>query len=1219
MIEKLEVLKKIVCLFLCLIIAIQVLPIHNIVDAREEYEYVSTSGNEEIQDLFDLKIVGKDALNSMPAVINWISQKNTYIVGKVDSSGNVVKTYMNVPNVQMWINNQFKKQFTDGWETTMFIPQDDFIDRIGTSDADILTKYGFNLPLPEYKGEYPVITYSLTDMLIPDGNIFQKIGKGAIKLIKSLFGYSIIDAPDYHNYATLQYNNHTYYNSEQEKLIVFLSNNWNKIKDSFWLGNDSKIYFSSPKEVAKGMTITEDRAVQALAFVNSKIEEVADIKYRQALSEWWDTYCNSGWSVYLGTSHKPEKIDPPGEISKGSSIPGNPGWQEGEEEEVINQRFKDAYDEYKNWVPVLPEGWYSRVEFVPIGTVIIKPGAKAEEGNGVDITIYFQYDEDHNEINHTTNFPGKARPTNPTDNWIRNYRSVEHPSNKYEAPSAEELALLETYDKNVDDYNTWLSFITKMNNGSDYRETAGWHLFSGTNTKPATYNYYSQCLLQITKDDEKEQKEDNTEYKCSKKINGQRVIGDMAHFFVNTGVYKLNVAENNTRQARQDALKIISLLQNKLGSAYSEMMEIFLEVQYSINDARGGDYLNLDGLDFEDPRVMPYDKDTLATDSDRNLDLVDDPRVVIYKETFMGDALANSNIDFIKLFPKNAMSKFLINLGSTVSRITILIIEYTSFTWLEDVGLSPASMWTYFPVTLFTIFLMILLVIQIVLSALKYLKGSGGIGDLLTRLFVFLIAVGLVCMLTTNPNGTWNFIKRVNNKAIALAETENLKAKDGVAELYGDEVNSAATSYYIPYFNMWTKYMTGYKLNDSSQFLTSSKSLPEETDIKVPQINGKDVTLWPVILLDSFNYKGENFYIVDSTNEITYSGSSAINVNGYSVNRNAYRTIDHFLAPRVESSVSGSGKNKALNVKSTTNENYNGQFQNVDIMTLIGMDLGIINLCIVAAFKFLIFLWFWYLLYIFVFSIILDAAENRGNVKGIVLKTFSPLIGLIGFGLYASLLMNLIMHAEGFSSILINAFCIVISFKLIHIWHDMSMSTFPKTLSFIYAITKPAATRNNISRMIIRQNDEYIQNKYRDTDIINEDGSLNFELMFDINGQRPDRYKGNHFDEAYKHAALLFNNTYNDPRYGDEVSKMNAISSQYGYGALEYCKRMGYIRYNASQESDKDLNEKDLRFGKDFKNTLEEYWNNDTNEFYESHDVAQENSFVDAGEEHTYE
>ena len=88
------------------------------------------------------------------------------------------------------------------------------------SDANAMTKYGFQIPNYIYHGEMPTVLMTV-DNIIPT-KWYQALGA----VIKNAFGYSMIKAPNKKNYNTLVYRNHTYDDLYDSAIIRFIQEYW---------------------------------------------------------------------------------------------------------------------------------------------------------------------------------------------------------------------------------------------------------------------------------------------------------------------------------------------------------------------------------------------------------------------------------------------------------------------------------------------------------------------------------------------------------------------------------------------------------------------------------------------------------------------------------------------------------------------------------------------------------------------------------------------------------------------------------------------------------------------------------------------------------------------------------------------------------------------------------------------------------------------------------
>lgn len=534
-------------------------------------------------------------------------------------------------------------------------------------------------------------------------------------------------------------------------------------------------------------------------------------------------------------------------------------------------------------------------------------------------------------------------------------------------------------------------------------------------------------------------------------VNGELVLlmhikGSSINYVQHSGVILNGVAGGSTHPleykedglTRTEAIKIITLLQSKCGPTYREVMENIVTCMIQ-NAAHAGEEIELE--EYIDPRVMPYDRDTLipsgggGTEIDGDNIHISDPRVDIYKtQNIIGAFIVDGTINFDFILKNRGVTRLAINFCGVLAEWSIFLNQITNFQVLDDVGLSPTTMWQSASSTVVIILLMMILIINIVIYAFKFIRGKAGIGQILGRVGLFIGLMALVILLTdpSYSGSTWNTYKKLFNKINNVGETTIVSTMDNVEELYGDEEDSSVT-YYLTYFNLWTLYNTGYNLSAPEQIINEDD--PEAEEIQLPEIAGRTTSLWPVVLADSFNRNGDNPYSMGGTGK-----------NGLSVNPNAYRTVDHFLAPRL---YTNNPKNGSLNMTNTVNENFNGKFQKVEVFTALGSMVNAINLFIIALIKAVTFLWMWYLLYIFIFNIILGALEKRNGLKNVIIRTLSPILAMAVIGAWAGIVIQVSMLSEGFINFVINFALLWLTFRFLCSWQRSFALSFPAPLKYL--------------------------------------------------------------------------------------------------------------------------------------------------------------------------
>ena len=156
--------------------------------SKNDSKYYSHLSQDGIKDIFKLKT--KDI--SDPWV--WIAEAKTYVVVEKDSSNNYTY-WWNTPNLQMSVQNSLYGLITMSGYGNGFgeKPQDsEWLVKLGEANKanTALKKYGFSIPSPTYVGERPLVTISISGVLLPD-NIWSSIGR----LGDFIFKGNIVSAP----------------------------------------------------------------------------------------------------------------------------------------------------------------------------------------------------------------------------------------------------------------------------------------------------------------------------------------------------------------------------------------------------------------------------------------------------------------------------------------------------------------------------------------------------------------------------------------------------------------------------------------------------------------------------------------------------------------------------------------------------------------------------------------------------------------------------------------------------------------------------------------------------------------------------------------------------------------------------------------------------------------------------------------------------------------
>ena len=636
---------------------------------------------------------------------------------------------------------------------------------------------------------------------------------------------------------------------------------------------------------------------------------------------------------------------------------------------------------------------------------------------------------------------------------------------------------------------------------------------------------YRQCLIESDNDDE-----------CiSTKYGGVENTLSVSEVYIYSGIYKVtkDYADDEDVLKDTDAQEILTKLQSYCGLYYPEVIANMKVMMCSIAYNEDTNMEPYQMTQFDDVRVMPFDAQRLSPSEKLNYSC-SDPRVELYRTHAIGQLKADGQLDesgqeeigstvflflmgfgLIKLFKP---WQLFINIGGFVTQLSVLMQQLMDFNALDALGLSPTTMWSGPFVAMMMILLASYFIIRTVIGVIK--MGSNSFWKTLAAFFILVFELGIITAIAAAPEKTWDIIKKVDSYVINLGEMAAVRS-DKIDYLF-DGANDTEVMYYLPYFDLWSKYNTGYGLMDDEQefdYTTDAAEL-NMIDKNLPQINGNDIKHYSVLLADSFSYYGST----TSTKFGTLKDGKLI--NGNRINNNAYRVVDHFMAPRVTITQPTAD---TVHLEVTQNENYNGQFQSFTGSGIFDILVKFVNcflMCFLSLIKFLTFLWQWWVFYIFIFRVILGRAAEHKTGKDILIETFSPTIALVAIGFYTGILMRIFMTVEGLLGLIFIIFCWWLTFRLIGWWHNLDGGkAFPLLLIPIYRLTN--ATNFNMNRqnrdLENRRKNATSKSTLSEEEINsrwNEDGSINQEC---VNDSRYDEFYKMDLEElhtAQKNGAL---------------------------------------------------------------------------------------------------
>lgn len=549
---------------------------------------------------------------------------------------------------------------------------------------------------------------------------------------------------------------------------------------------------------------------------------------------------------------------------------------------------------------------------------------------------------------------------------------------------------------------------------------------------------YRQCMI------ENQGEEGDCE---SQKYGDEKTTLTVTNVVVYSGIYKItekyrskdykDSSGNYLTLSTEDAHTLLTELQLYCGPYYNEVLSNMLKLMAYSAEYEGDNGPTAKIVD-DDSRVMPYDVDTLVPTDKANYAVVD-PRVRLYKDHIIGSLISDFSLDGgFAIFIKPQAT--IINIAGKITEISVFLQTICNFDFLDSLGLSPTKMWSDVFVTLLMLSLALFFIIKTVVAVIK--MGTRSTAKVIAGFLLLALELGVIVTLSINPEASWTKIKTNVTKIANLGELTTVFNNGDLEYLFGGN-EDYEIAYYVPYLDCWSKYNTGYGILDTEQQIDSSRDVAELIDFVNPTINGKDIGHWSVLLADSFTYHGRNNSVV---NTVQYNGYA---VNGSVINNNAYRVVDHFIAPRVTVGKSDSH----LTLTFADNPNYNGEFQK-GIGDILVKLANCCLCCFLSIIKLMIFLYFWWQLYLFIFNIILGLGAQGKKFSQIVIETFTPLLALVIWGIYSGTCMMVGMDASGFIGFCIIFFMFWLTLMIIRWWHDNGRGgLFPFTLGWLYLIT----------------------------------------------------------------------------------------------------------------------------------------------------------------------
>ena len=1058
---------------------------------------------EDFEKLFDF------GLSEVDDIVSWVQNFKTYTVIK-ELGEDEYKMYFNTPNLQSIVKNRVISMISDGYnDDTYNINDTEWIvdvghpNEAGTSlPVNAITKYGFQISSPIYMGEYPKETMSAA------GIVPTSFWEGVWRAVKSVFGASFIDAPSSSNFNTITYINHGY--SDKNTYVVeffkkyYLPYFEGKIAEESCDNGDE--YFNGPEDLI-AETVTEEEYLNAVLYNDMHAEEyaIASAKYEVwTLIQARNGETNTIMSQHSYTQNGTFDMEfPPLTASDCETCYGTDSLQS----------YICSLDKYKTYFHEYANSHKKQI-YVLCAAYASSSGAPTTAYDLMGIPELTTYSDSSWTV--PEDCSNLALACNKSHDKLGALRCDYTYTKVNEDETTEEVTVTDVSvaDAALDGH---LEDITKIYasglSGADYTDLSGLLSFWGTgsycssaieweesdfvddnsrivfenyNRNEITKGLYEDFIEHMDHGENPEDADDGMgqaeilyrqcmipndgeDGECwSNKYGDGKTTITVANVYAYSGLYKITRGNSNyytnesldslkwdydengnevyVELSDADVYKIINKLQSYCGPYYTIVLSNMIKLM-CMTALYDGDIMPMFAMQEDDPRVMPYDVDTLITDDAENYDCTD-PRVDIYKSHIIGGLVSDFTINWgFSIFIKPQIT--IINIAGRITEFSVFLQQLCNFDKFDEWGLSPTTMWNNAYIGLVISLLALYFIIKTVIAVIKMGTGNGNIGRITMAFLVFFLELGILLAIQADPEGMWNTVKKADEKIMSLGErmTPSFNNED-LHYLFGDN-EDIEVMYYLPYLDTWAKFNTGYGLMDDEQLIDYDTDTAELKEYEPVKIGDSEINHYCVLLMDSISYYGDSSSVMTSVleNGKTY--------NGNSINNNAYRVVDHFLAPRVNIESQSDGD---LELSVTENENFNGQFQGGGGSSFIDMLVKLLNcilMCILSLIKFMTFLWQWFMFYIFIFKVVLGKGPENKTWPQILAETFSPTLCIIFIGMYSGIIMSMSMELSGLIGLMVEISLFVLTLFVFRWWKKMDRNgmLFPATLGWLYIIT----------------------------------------------------------------------------------------------------------------------------------------------------------------------
>lgn len=520
---------------------------------------------------------------------------------------------------------------------------------------------------------------------------------------------------------------------------------------------------------------------------------------------------------------------------------------------------------------------------------------------------------------------------------------------------------------------------------------------------------------------------------------------------------------------------------------YSAILNSIISVVIESADKKGETIIY---SDVNTKRIMPYDITTLS-EKERQILGVVDPRVEIYKNSLIGGITTAGKINTDKLLNLKIPEK-LVSITGIISELTVFLNGIITLETFDELGISPVDLWQHSLLRVIFLVLIGYVLLKILQGLFKYIRAKSiSLSFIFSKIAMLLLVGTIFTVFMINPNGVWNTTKGVIGLIGNVGERIIATSDNVLLDLRGDDKDNDSINYWITYFDVWTYYNTGHNLLDKANRVPQVKG-----GLITPNTPGAEGMTW-LHDIDTNDSSGEILPVIGNVIQKSWStmlaeGFLKTNPNKVQIDERVYRVVDNFLAPIVRTdmllkedtnaltnlgfgkfsdtwgnrykwsssaSVDEEIKNTAFGIKVWSNPNYNGQFQGSFPVNKL---LNVILLFIIVLVKLLTFIYFWYKLYSYIFSILLSINGNM-DIGGITKETFLPLLQVFAISIWGTIVFYISLQTTGIGGIALSLFLYWASWKLFKFWN--TTSSFPPTLKILSIFIRKKKKSNNITAL----------------------------------------------------------------------------------------------------------------------------------------------------------